>query len=101
MIQENQSEIKCPYCSSEAIYRYGKTSNGRQRMICQVCNRQFTPRDNNQSEIKDRPICPNCGKNMHVYMKQKHYIWFRCSNYPGCRGYMKKFLEKTNESLYT
>ena len=83
-------EIKCPSCSSEALYRYGKTSNGKQRMICQVCNRQFVPGANNKIDVKNRPLCSSCQANMHIYMRQKEYIWFRCGNYPKCRFYLKR-----------
>jgi transposase-like protein len=36
--------IKCPHCQSEAVVRYGKTSNGKARFRCQQtaqCGRTF------------------------------------------------------------
>ena len=36
--------IKCPHCQSEAVGRYGKTSNGKARFRCQQtvqCGRTF------------------------------------------------------------
>ena len=34
--------VFCPRCRSDAIYRYGKTANGKKRYLCQVCRRQFS-----------------------------------------------------------
>jgi transposase-like protein len=36
--------IRCPYCQSEAVVKYGKTSNGKERFRCQrkeQCGRTF------------------------------------------------------------
>lgn len=32
--------LKCPYCASDHLIKYGITPNGKQRYRCQACNRQ-------------------------------------------------------------
>ncbi len=80
------SGISCPRCGSEAFNRYGRTKNGKQRFICLVCDRQFINGETNRS-IGPRPNCSVCGKPMHVYMRAKDIIRFRCAAYPECRTY--------------
>jgi transposase-like protein len=39
-----EAAIKCPHCQSEAVVKYGKTSNGKERFRCQQsaeCGRTF------------------------------------------------------------
>src|ERR1043166_8113699 len=39
-----EAAIKCPHCQSEAVVKYGKTSNGKARFRCQQtaqCGRTF------------------------------------------------------------
>ncbi|NTU48427.1 MAG: IS1 family transposase [Syntrophobacteraceae bacterium] len=83
-----RGEAKCPQCQSEAVYRYGKTKNGKQRFICIVCRRQFSL-DSPRSQIIAKPVCPECGNPMHVYMRDLGVTRFRCSQYPACRTYLK------------
>ncbi len=36
--------VRCPHCQSEAVVRYGTTSNGKERFRCQqarLCGRTF------------------------------------------------------------
>ncbi len=84
--------IQCPNCKSEALYRYGKTHNGKKRYLCQVCDRQFI-RDSKKLDVKKRPSCHVCGAAMHVYMRKGNLIRFRCSCFPECRTYMKSEIE--------
>jgi transposase-like protein len=88
----SEPEIRCPKCKSAAIYKYGKTSAGSKRYLCMMCKRQFT-RDSIKKEIKGRPLCPACGRAMHVYMKSATFIRFRCSNYPECKTFKKLLME--------
>ncbi len=82
------NDPKCPKCGSQALYRYGKSHNGKRRMLCLNCNRQFVI-DSRPSTVKDRPRCPICGKKMHVYKYENNVIRFRCSSYPECRTFVK------------
>jgi transposase-like protein len=39
-----EAAVKCPHCQSEAVVKYGKTSNGKERFRCQqraACGRTF------------------------------------------------------------
>jgi transposase-like protein len=80
--------IQCPECSSDAVYKYGHTSAGKQRFLCLLCERQFIVNRENLT-FKKRPSCPACGKPMHSYMKSADHIRFRCSDYPQCKTYLK------------
>jgi transposase-like protein len=80
--------IKCPACKNDALYKYGKTPDGKQKYQCLLCSRQFvvdSPREN----IEKRPDCPKCGAKMHLYMKENHALRFRCALYPVCKTYLK------------
>lgn len=81
--------VFCPRCRSDAIYRYGKTANGKKRYLCQVCRRQFSLKPAGRLGKQERPACPACGKPMHVYMRNGDTIRFRCADYPRCRTFLK------------
>jgi transposase-like protein len=83
-----QKQMRCPRCDSDALYKYGKTNRGKERFLCQVCNRQFV-KDTYRREIWNRPFCPRCGKAMHIFKKEAQYLRFRCSDYPTCKTYAK------------
>ena len=97
-----RADIKCPKCNSEAIYKFGKAKNGKQRFICQVCNRQFVA-GKSRLEVIQRPACPNCGKPMHVYMRAEALVRYRCRDYPKCKTYQKLTEEelKIDELLHS
>jgi DNA-directed RNA polymerase subunit RPC12/RpoP len=81
-------KIHCPECHSDAIYRYGLTPGKKQRYICLLCERQFVAHPQN-IHFTNKPLCPECEKPMHSYMKHPDYIRFRCSDYPHCKTYLK------------
>jgi transposase-like protein len=81
-------EIKCPSCSAEALYRYGKAWTGKQRYLCLICGRQFTF-GTKRRETKEKPICPECGKPMHLYKREIEVVRFRCSGYPECKTFKR------------
>ncbi len=82
------TEIHCPSCDSDAIYRNGKIKTGAQRFLCLVCGTQFTPTAR-KSPVKGKPTCPECGKPMNVYKIEGLIIRFRCSGYPVCKTFRK------------
>lgn len=96
-VQQLQDEtiIICPFCDSEAIYKYGKTKTGKQRYICLMCNKQFSM-DVKKHEVVGKPFCPECGKQMYLYKIEGEVIRFRCSNYPTCKTF-KKFRIKEED----
>ena len=79
-------KLKCPACSSEAVYRYGHIHTGKQRLRCVMCGRQFVLSEK-ASPPASRPVCPSCGALMHLYRHDKKVLRFRCSGYPECRTY--------------
>jgi len=81
-----ECKVKCPECNSGAVYRYGKARTGKQRFLCIVCRRQFTY-GARRVEIKDKPLCPECGEIMSIYRRDDGLIRFRCSAYPACRTF--------------
>ncbi|MCX8030259.1 MAG: hypothetical protein N3A59_01595 [Thermodesulfovibrionales bacterium] len=90
------SMVSCPYCNSEAFYKYGKTKTQKQRFRCLICNRQFSL-GGNKLQVQGKPCCPICGKAMHLYRIELDIVRFRCSNYPGCKTF-RKFKIQEEES---
>ena len=86
-------DVRCPACNSDAFYRYGRTRSGKRRFRCLVCGRQFIL-GSPGCEVAQRPICPVCGKKMHVYKKEKGILRFRCSGYPECKTFEKIEVEE-------
>jgi len=82
------TEIRCPSCEGDAVYRYGRIKTGAQRFICLVCGMQFTP-GAKKALLKGKPLCPECGKTMNVYKLEGLVIRFRCSGYPVCKTFRK------------
>ena len=93
---KEEKEIQCPECTSEALYKFGRTKWGKQRFQCLICKRQFTL-GIQRAEIKDRPSCPKCGSMMHSYMRKGGVSRFRCSNYPECKTYLKFSTEEKSK----
>ncbi|NTU41747.1 MAG: Insertion element protein [Nitrospirales bacterium] len=85
---EEGTEIICPKCSSGAVYRYGRTKTGKQRFRCLMCDRQFSHAPGRHT-VEGKPLCPICGKIMHLYRMEEGLIRFRCSGYPDCRNFRK------------
>jgi len=90
MIQEpiGEDQVKCPWCCSEALYKYGKARTGRQRFLCLMCGKQFTD-GARRALFKGKPDCPECGRHMYVYKSESGILRFRCSGYPACKKYKK------------
>lgn len=83
-----EEEVKCHACDSEAVYKYGKAWTGKQRFQCLMCGKQFTS-GAKKIEIQGKPICPECGRSMHLYRIEGEVIRFRCSGYPECKTFKK------------
>ncbi len=79
---------KCPHCKLDAVYKYGKTWQGKQRFLCLICGRQFSA-GAVRFEVKNRPLCPVCGRMMHLYKREEKILRFRCSGYPDCKTFTK------------
>ena len=87
-MEEARVEMKCPYCGEGAVYRYGHTAAKKQRYLCLICEKQFTP-DSSRAVVNNKPSCPKCGKVMNLYLREGTSLRFRCSNYPTCSTYKK------------
>lgn len=92
------TRTNCPACGSTASYRYGRTSNGKRRRICLICNRQYVVDAPPQAAVP-RPQCPECGHPMHRYRRQPGVLRYRCRNYPECKTYVKIEVEETSEQI--
>ena len=92
-VRNKEIEIKCPICKSEALYKNGKTETGKQRYLCLLCGRQFSP-GARYVEARNRPDCPKCGSPMHFYKREPLNLRLRCSCYPDCRTFLKIPIEK-------
>lgn len=87
------ANLVCPSCGSDALYKYGRTKQGKQRFRCILCGRQFIEGSKAKTWVK-RPQCLECGKQMHIYKIEGDIVRFRCSGYPQCRAYRKVTVEK-------
>jgi DNA topoisomerase-1 len=92
------SEYKCPKCSAEMVYRFGK--NGRFlscskypdcKFAC-PCDSEGKMIEEKQSEIK----CPNCGKPM-TEKRGRFGPFLGCSGYPECKTIMR--VDKEGKAL--
>ncbi len=87
-MEPEDSGAGCPVCHANVFYRYGRTKQGKQRVRCLMCGRQFTLGPV-RARVENKPACPNCGKTMHLYKREKTALRFRCSGYPKCRTFEK------------
>jgi ssDNA-binding Zn-finger/Zn-ribbon topoisomerase 1 len=92
---DEMSGLRCPRCSSDVLYRYGKVLSGKQRYLCLMCQKQFVE-GSARVFVKDRPSCPKCDNPMHLYMRGPEILRFRCSRYPFCRTYKKIHLKEAD-----
>jgi len=81
-------EVRCPSCETYALYKNGKAWTGKQRFLCLMCGKQFTY-SASRATVKGKPVCPECGKHMNIYMLEGDIVRFRCSGYPECKTYKK------------
>lgn len=85
---KDHEPLVCPSCASDALYRYGRTKQGKQRFRCILCGRQFIEGSKAKTQVQ-RPLCLECGKRMHIYKIEEDGVRFRCSGYPRCRTFRK------------
>ncbi|MBZ0154659.1 MAG: topoisomerase DNA-binding C4 zinc finger domain-containing protein [Alphaproteobacteria bacterium] len=83
-----ESGVKCPFCDSEAVYRYGRAWTGKQRFLCLLCEKQFTV-GSGRVILRNKPPCPACGRAMHLYKREGEFLRLRCAGYPECKTFMK------------
>jgi transposase-like protein len=80
-------KIACPACGSQVTRKFGHAWTGKQRYLCNYCDRQFTR--GTRRTVSAKPNCPKCRRTMNLYKREGDAVRFRCSGYPGCRTYLK------------
>lgn len=79
----NKTNLKCPRCCSDKIYKFGLDKQANQKYQCRECKRQFTFESINKLLIHKHPKCPKCpkcGKATYLHHKYKHYNRYKCGN---------------------
>jgi transposase-like protein len=46
--------LRCPFCQSEQLVKYGRTPNGKQRYRCEACGRQHRENPAPQGYLPER-----------------------------------------------
>ena len=76
----NKTNIKCPRCHSNKLYKFGLDNQANQKYQCQNCKRQFAPDKVSSRVLKNYPRCPKCGKGIYLHHSYKHYNRYKCNN---------------------
>ena len=51
-----EAVVRCPHCQSDAVVKYGKASNGKERFRCQ--QREHVWADVPADAMRIRDVCP-------------------------------------------
>ena len=76
----SKTNIKCPRCHSEKLYKFGLDKQANQKYQCQKCKRQFAPDSVSNPIISKYPRCPKCNKATYLHYEYKHCNRYKCSN---------------------
>ena len=57
----SKTNIKCPRCNSDKLYKFGMNKQAKQKYQCKQCNIQFVLGDGEGLPKKNYPRCPKCG----------------------------------------
>ena len=76
----NKTNIKCPRCHSNKLYKFGLDKQANQKYQCQNCKRQFAPDKVSSRVPKNYPKCPKCGKGTYLHHSYKHYNRYKYNN---------------------
>ena len=76
----NKTNIKCPRCHSNKLYKFGLYKQANQKYQYQNCKRQFAPDKVSSRVLKNYPRCPKCGKGTYLHHSYKHYNRYKCNN---------------------
>ena len=74
----NKTNLKCPRCHSNKLYKFGFDKQANQKYQCKDCRRQFVLGDGDG--ISKYPKCPKCSRAMYLHHRYKHYNRFKCGN---------------------
>lgn len=62
----NKTNIKCPRCHSNKLYKFGFDKQANQKYQCKICKRQFALGDDDGLPKMNYPRCPKCGKGTYI-----------------------------------
>ena len=60
----SKTNIKCPRCNSDKLYKFGMNKQAKQKYQCKQCKRQFAIGDGDGRPKLNNPKCPRCGKEL-------------------------------------
>lgn len=76
----NKTNIKCPRCHSNKLYKFGLDKQANQKYQCQNCKRQFIASDGIGRPKMNYPRCPKCGRATYLHHQYKHYNRYKCGS---------------------
>lgn len=76
----SKTNIKCPRCYSDKLYKFGLDKQANQKYQCRQCKRQFVEVDGNGLPKLNYPRCPMCGKGTYLHHSYKHYNRYKYNN---------------------
>lgn len=62
----NKTNIKCPRCYSDKLYKFGLNKQANQKYQCKQCKRQFALSDGDGLPKMNYPKCPKCALKVHT-----------------------------------
>ena len=54
----SKTNIKCPRCNSDKLYKFGMNKQPKQKYQCKQCKRQFAIGDGDGRPKLNNPKCP-------------------------------------------
>ena len=76
----NKTNIRCPRCHSNKLYKFGFDKQANQKYQCKKCKRQFIASDGDGVPKMKYPKCPKCDKGTYLHHSYKHYNRYKCNN---------------------
>ena len=64
----SKTNIKCPRCHSDKLYKFGLNKQANQKYQCRQCKRQFVLGDGDGLPRMNYPKCPKCGKGTYIIL---------------------------------
>lgn len=76
----NKTNIKCPRCHSDQLYKFGMDKHANQKYQCKKCKHHFTPDSVSTKPKSNYPRCPKCDRATYLHHEYKHYNRYTCAN---------------------
>lgn len=76
----NKTNIKCPRCHSDKLYKFSFNKQAKQKYQCKQCKRQFALDDDEGLPKRNYPRCPKCGKRTYLHHSYKYYNRYKYNN---------------------